>query len=126
MWTSLFAAPPRRRAAPPAPPRLVYYTQPPAERVSSLAPLDARRLCKGGEDAGRRRVSRTSQQPQIWMAHMSKNNKRAVISWAFYDWANSAFATTVLAGFFPIFFKNYWSAGADVADSSLRLGMANS
>ena len=57
---------------------------------------------------------------------MSKNNKRAVISWAFYDWANSAFATTVMAGFFPIFFKNYWSAGADVTESSLRLGMANS
>ena len=29
--------------------------------------------------------------------------------WAFYDWANSAFATTVMAGFFPIFFKSYWA-----------------
>lgn len=53
-------------------------------------------------------------------------NKKKVISWAFYDWANSAFATTVMAGFFPIFFKNYWSAGADVAESTLRLGVANS
>ena len=29
--------------------------------------------------------------------------------WAFYDWANSAFATTVMAGFFPIFFKTFWA-----------------
>jgi len=34
--------------------------------------------------------------------------RRAQMSWAFYDWANSAFATTVLAGFFPIFFDRYW------------------
>jgi len=51
---------------------------------------------------------------------------RPVVSWAFYDWANSAFATTVMAGFFPIFFKQYWSAGADVTVSTFRLGLANS
>ena len=43
-----------------------------------------------------------------------------------YDWANSAFATTVMAGFFPIFFKQFWSAGADVNVSTARLGLANS
>ncbi len=43
-----------------------------------------------------------------------------------YDWANSAFATTVMAGFFPIFFKKFWSAGADVNVSTARLGLANS
>jgi UMF1 family MFS transporter len=51
---------------------------------------------------------------------------RKVISWAFYDWANSAFATTVMAGFFPVFFKQYWSAGVDAATSTFRLGTANS
>ncbi len=50
---------------------------------------------------------------------------RQVISWAFYDWANSAFATTVLAGFFPLFFKKYWSAGSDVTVSTFQLGVAN-
>ena len=35
-------------------------------------------------------------------------NKK-VWSWAVYDWANSAFITTVMAGFFPIFFEKYWS-----------------
>lgn len=52
--------------------------------------------------------------------------RRQVISWALYDWANSAFATTVLAGFFPLFFKKYWSAGSDVAVSTFQLGVANS
>lgn len=50
---------------------------------------------------------------------------RQVITWALYDWANSAFATTVLAGFFPLFFKTYWSAGSDVTVSTFKLGVAN-
>ena len=43
-----------------------------------------------------------------------------------YDWANSAFATTVMAGFVPVLFKGYWGAGVDVSDSSFRLGLTNS
>jgi UMF1 family MFS transporter len=55
---------------------------------------------------------------------MSK--RRQVIAWAFYDWANSAFATTVMAGFFPLFFKAYWADPADPAGSTFVLGWANS
>ncbi|MFO7603207.1 MAG: MFS transporter, partial [Gammaproteobacteria bacterium] len=51
---------------------------------------------------------------------------KKVISWAMYDWANSAYATVVLAGFFPLFFKQYWSAESDVTTSTLQLGVANS
>ncbi len=43
-----------------------------------------------------------------------------------YDWANSAFATTAIAGFFPVFFKQFWSVGADTTMSTARLGLANS
>ena len=57
---------------------------------------------------------------------MTNRNRKAIFGWALYDWANSAFATTVMAGFFPLFFKNYWSAGADTAVSTARLGLANS
>jgi len=57
---------------------------------------------------------------------MQEDNKKAVVGWALYDWANSAFATTVIAGFFPVFFKQYWSLGADTAISTARLGLANS
>jgi UMF1 family MFS transporter len=53
-------------------------------------------------------------------------NQRKVIAWSFYDWANSAFATTVMAGFFPVFFKQYWSVGTDVSVSTFHLGTANS
>jgi len=53
-------------------------------------------------------------------------DKKAVWGWAIYDWANSAFATAVMAGFFPIFFKEYWSYGTDVNMSTARLGFGNS
>ena len=46
--------------------------------------------------------------------------------WAFYDWANSAFATTVMAGFFPIFFKSYWASDLPDAESTFIIGSANS
>lgn len=55
---------------------------------------------------------------------MTPANRR-IYAWALYDWANSAFATAVIAGFFPIFFKQYWSAGADVTESTFQLGAAN-
>jgi UMF1 family MFS transporter len=55
-----------------------------------------------------------------------EKNKKIIWGWALYDWANSAFATTVMAGFFPIFFKQFWSAGADVNVSTAQLGFGNS
>jgi len=48
-----------------------------------------------------------------------------VVAWAFYDWANSSFATTVMAGFFPVFFKQYWNAGVVATESTFRLGVAS-
>src|SRR5882724_6432127 len=48
-----------------------------------------------------------------------------VVAWAFCDWASSAFATTVMAGFFPLFFKQYWNAGIPATESTFRLGLAN-
>ena len=52
---------------------------------------------------------------------MKEKNKK-IWGWVMYDWANSAFATTVMAGFFPIFFKQYWSYGADMNMSTAQLG----
>jgi UMF1 family MFS transporter len=51
--------------------------------------------------------------------------RRPVVAWALCDWANSAFATTVMAGFFPLFFKQYWNAGVEATESTFRLGVAN-
>ena len=57
---------------------------------------------------------------------MPEYDRKKVFSWALYDWGNSAFATTVMAGFFPIFFKQYWSSGSTAVESTFRLGAANS
>lgn len=57
---------------------------------------------------------------------MASQDKRKILAWSFYDWGNSAFATTVMAGFFPVFFKQYWSAGVAVSESTFYLGVANS
>ncbi len=51
---------------------------------------------------------------------------RQIIAWACYDWANSAFATVVMAGFFPLFFKQYWSSDIPVTESTFHLSVANS
>jgi UMF1 family MFS transporter len=55
-----------------------------------------------------------------------KSKSASVWGWAMYDWANSAFATTVMAGFFPIFFKQFWSADTDINTSTALLGFGNS
>ena len=57
---------------------------------------------------------------------MKKSENKSIYAWAFYDWANSAYVTTVIAGFFPIFFKEYFSANVDATVSTAQLGFANS
>ncbi len=52
--------------------------------------------------------------------------KRGALSWAFYDWANSAFATTVMAGFFPLFFSAYWAKDLEPGTRTFWLGVASS
>ena len=54
------------------------------------------------------------------------NSKKSILAWSLYDWANSAFATTVMAGFFPVFFKEYWSTTDNVTLSTWYLGLGNS
>jgi MFS transporter, UMF1 family len=50
---------------------------------------------------------------------------RPALCWALYDWANSAFAVTVMAGFFPTFFRQYWAADLPATGATFHLGMAN-
>lgn len=55
-----------------------------------------------------------------------KDSKMEILSWSLYDWANSAFATTVMAAFFPIFFSQYWAYGSNSATTTFFLGLSNS
>ncbi|MEI8025621.1 MAG: MFS transporter [Pseudomonadota bacterium] len=52
--------------------------------------------------------------------------KKKEWAWVFYDVGNSAYYTTVVAGFFPIFFKKFWSASANIETTTFQLGLANS
>ncbi|MBT4318085.1 MAG: MFS transporter [Candidatus Marinimicrobia bacterium] len=54
------------------------------------------------------------------------DSKKSIFAWSLYDWANSAFSTTVMAGVFPVFFKEYWSTTDSVTLSTWYLGLANS
>ncbi|MCH9693703.1 MAG: MFS transporter [Gammaproteobacteria bacterium] len=47
---------------------------------------------------------------------------RKVITWALYDWANSAFALSVLAVLFPLVLGNYWGVGDNGSAATIRLG----
>ncbi|WP_413560917.1 MFS transporter [Bdellovibrio sp. HCB209] len=53
-----------------------------------------------------------------------ETRKKKIFSWALYDWANSTYSTTVMAGFFPVFFKMFWSNGVDATTTTARLGSA--
>jgi len=57
---------------------------------------------------------------------MNYLKRKKIISWALYDWANSAFATTVMAGFFPLFFKSFWAADLSPVESTAVVGTTNS
>ncbi len=46
---------------------------------------------------------------------------RKVFAWAVYDWANSAFALSIMAVLYPLFLGSYWSAGASGSSVTARL-----
>jgi len=60
------------------------------------------------------------------MATPQNSIQTPLLSWALYDFANSAFAVTVMSGFFPLFFKQYWSQGIPLTTSTFYLGVGNS
>tara|TARA_B100000686_G_scaffold342203_1_gene420881 strand:- start:604 stop:1830 length:1227 start_codon:yes stop_codon:yes gene_type:complete len=53
-----------------------------------------------------------------------KNKK--IFSWVMYDWANSAYATIVLAGFYPIIFAENFALLFSDVERTLVLGISNS
>ena len=54
---------------------------------------------------------------------MSKNRLSSEAkAWILYDGGNSAFATTVIAAFFPIFFNDFWASGIEAEVKTAYLG----
>ena len=52
--------------------------------------------------------------------------RQGEIAWSLYDVANSAFATTVMAAFFPVFLKEYWAKDVPATESTFWLGVTSS
>ena len=48
--------------------------------------------------------------------------KRPKVAWALYDWANSAYFTTVITAVFPTFYATYAAAGLEPAQATARFG----
>ncbi|NLT74407.1 MAG: MFS transporter [Chloroflexi bacterium] len=51
-------------------------------------------------------------------------HRKRINSWCMYDWANSAFATTIMAALLPPYFSNVAAAGLDAARASSIWGYA--
>lgn len=45
-------------------------------------------------------------------------------AWAMYDWANSAFMTTIIAAVFPVYFASVAARGLDANDATLKFSLA--
>ncbi len=50
--------------------------------------------------------------------------RRDVRAWAMYDWANSAFVTTIVAAVFPVYFSTVAAAGLPPAVATRRFALA--
>ena len=53
-------------------------------------------------------------------------DKKRIYSWALYDWANSAYATSVMAGLFPLFFSAIAKGDLDATSTTNYLALSNS
>jgi UMF1 family MFS transporter len=51
-------------------------------------------------------------------------DRRELRAWAMYDWANSAFQSTVITAIFPPFFSSYASAGLPTVEATSRFAWA--
>ena len=60
--------------------------------------------------------------PPASAAASDLNHKREIRAWTMYDWANSAFATTIMAAVFPIFYATLGAAGETGAIMTSRWG----
>jgi MFS transporter, UMF1 family len=61
------------------------------------------------------------------MAHLLTRlglGRRDLRAWAMYDWANSAFQTTIIATVFPIYYQKVAAAGQDEATAMSRFAWA--
>ena len=62
--------------------------------------------------------------PAGWLSSLGLNRPE-LRAWAMYDWANSAFWTTVIAAVFPTYFVSVAASGMEPASATSRLAIAS-
>ncbi len=62
--------------------------------------------------------------PNRTLLHRLGLHRPELRAWAWYDWANSAFMTTVVAAVFPIYYAKVAADGLGDATATLRFGIA--
>ena len=62
--------------------------------------------------------------PAGWLTRLGLG-RRELRAWAMYDWANSAFWTTVIAAVFPTYFMSVAASGMEPASATSRLALAS-
>ena len=56
---------------------------------------------------------------------MEKSGRKIILSWCMYDWANSAFATTIMAAVLPFYYSSVAGANLPKATASSYWGYTN-
>jgi UMF1 family MFS transporter len=56
---------------------------------------------------------------------MEKERRKMILSWCLYDWANSAFATTIMAAVLPVFYSSVAGANLSKTTASSYWGYTN-
>ena len=56
---------------------------------------------------------------------MEKNHRKVILSWCLYDWANSAFAATIMAAVLPFFYSSVAAANLSKTSASSYWGYTN-
>ena len=60
------------------------------------------------------------------MADSAQEQKRAVFGWVLYDWANSAFATTIMAAILPVYYSTVAAATLAPSQATAYWGFTTS
>src|SRR5512139_3094746 len=56
---------------------------------------------------------------------MDKQRRKMILSWCLYDWANSAFATIIIAAVLPVFYSSVAGANLSKTTASSYWGYTN-
>jgi UMF1 family MFS transporter len=66
----------------------------------------------------------TDTTPKASLAERLGLSRPELRAWAMYDWANSAFMTTIIAAVFPVYYASTAAAGLEPSDATFKFSLA--